>query len=175
MRRILLILCVCLIAAAALSACGGSSTSATEAPDGAMTPVEDEAGNTVGYERKYHNDNGDITRWDVYDADEQYDHYILYEYDSGDRLAKETYYQANGIGAYYYAYSYTADGVLAEKDYVNAKEGSTRTLCDENGDETQRFTYDRDDQLIRYEVFENGAWTESELPTQPDETENPTA
>ena len=159
-RRIVTILCLCLCIILTLTACG-------EKPDGAMEPVMDVNGNITGYERKYHNDNGDITRWDVYDANEQYDHYILYEYDSNDRLAKETYYDASGFGVWYNAYSYSDEGSLAEKDYASAKEGSTRTLYDSDGNEKERFTYDNNDQLSKYEVYQNDIWVEAELPTEP--------
>lgn len=166
MKRIIAILCLCLCCTLFLAACG-------EKPDGSMEPIKDENGKITGYERKYHNENGDITRWDVYDADEQYDHYILYEYNSNNLLGKETYYQANGIGVYYYAYSYNDAGTIAEKDYVSSKEGSTRTLYDSDGNESERYTFDTKDQLSKYEVFKNGAWVESEVPTQA-ETEDVT-
>lgn len=142
-----------------------------------MEPLKDENGAVTGYERKYHNDNGDVTRWDVYDANQQYDHYVLYEYDSNNRLAKETYYQASGIGVYYYAYSYNDSGKIAEEDFVSVKEGSTRTLYDADGHEEKRYTYDRDDQLIKYEVYQNDTWVASELPTEGETTDtvDPTA
>lgn len=159
MKRIIAILCLCMCCVLVLTACG-------EKPDGSMEPVKDENGNITGYERKYHNDNGDITRWDVYDADEQYDHYTLYEYDSNNRLGKETCYDASGFGKYYYAYSYDDSGTLAEMDYVSAKDGSSRTLYDSDGNESERFTYDNNDQLVKYEVYQNDTWVESELPTE---------
>lgn len=160
MRKISAILCVCLLCALILVSCSDKKA------DGEMTPVKDDSGAVTGYERKYHNDNGDITRWDVYDADQKYDHYLLYEYDSNGRLGKETYYTANGIGVYYNAYSYNEEGKLAEKDYASAKEGSTRTLYDNDGNEKERFTYDVEDKLIKYEVFQKDEWVESEIPTE---------
>ena len=159
MRKITAILLICVICSLFLTACG-------EKPDGSMEPIKDESGNITGYERKYHNENGDITRWDVYDANEQYDHYILYEYNSDNLLAKETYYEASGIGVWYYAYSYNESGNYAEVDFVSAKNGSTRTLYDTGGKENERFTYDKNDQLIKYEVYQNDSWEESELPTE---------
>lgn len=161
MRKLLLrLLTACILAAVLLCACGDTET------DGSLTPIKDENGSVTGYERKYHNDNGDVTRWDVYDAQEQYDHYTLYEYDSNGRLAKETYYQANGIGVWYYAYSYTEEGVLAEMDYASAKDGSTRTLYGEDGKEKYRYTFDHEDQFVKNEEFVNGEWVERELPTE---------
>ena len=169
-KRIFLICCACLLALVSviLSACGESEPS----EDGAYMTVKDDNGVITGYERKYHNDNGDITRWDVYDSNEQYDHYTLYEYDSDNRLAKETYYRADGIGVYYYAYSYTEDGVLTEKDYVSAKEGSTRTIYDGEGKEKERYTYDDSDNFIKYEEYINDQWVEKELPTETTESED---
>ena len=163
MRRLAILLCV-------FALCSLFFTGCNQKTDGELTPVKDENGAISGYERKYHNDNGDVTRWDVYDANQQYDHYILYEYDSNDRLAKETYYQANGIGVYYYAYSYNDSGKLAEEDYVSAKEGSTRTLYDADGHEKERMTYDLNDTLIKYEVYQNNTWVESVLPTEAETT-----
>ena len=162
-RRVIALLCVILSVSVLLIACEDNK------PDGELTPVKDENGAITGYERKYHNDNGGVTRWDVYDAQQQYDHYILYEYDSNDRMAKETYYQADGIGVYYYAYSYDDEGNLAEEDYASAKNGSTRTLYTD-GKESIRYTYDTNDDLVKYEENIDGAWVEKDLPTVTDET-----
>ena len=158
-------LIVCILSAVFLCACGDQP-----AVDGALTPVKDENGIITGYERKYHNDNGDITRWDVYDAQEQYLNYTLYEYDSNGNLAKETLYEASGIGVHYYAYSYTDDGVLAEMDYASAKNGSSRTIYDEEGKEKYHYSYDNNDNLVKYEEYVNGDWVERDLPTEPSET-----
>lgn len=162
-RKLIVFLSFCLFGMILFSACSGKPA------DGEYTPIKDDSGTVTGYERKYHNDNGDVTRWDVYDANQQYDHFVLYEYDANDRLAKETYYLANGIGEYYYAYSYDEDGNLAEKDYCTAKNGSVR-LRYQKGVESERMTYDRDDKLIKYEVYRNDTWTEAELPTETSET-----
>lgn len=162
MRRLIpLIVCLCLLSVL-LCACEGEPAPPA---DGALTPVTDDTGNITGYERKYHNDSGDITRWDRYDENEQYIEYVLYEYDSSGRLAQETTYAADGIGQFYYAYSYDEDGNLAEKDYCTMKEGSERTLY-VNGAESERLTFDKYDVLIKYEVSQNGAWVEADLPTE---------
>lgn len=162
-KRLIALCCVLLSALFLLTACG------KEPVDGDLTPVKDENGTITGYERKYHNDTGGVTRWDVYDADQQYDHYVLYEYDSSDRLTKETYYQADGIGVYYYEYSYDENGKLAEEDYASAKNGSTRTLYN-NGEENIRYTYDEKDELVKYEEYIGGTWVEKDLPTLSGET-----
>ena len=164
MRKLGAILCIFALCACFLSACGKKA-------DGEMEPVKDENGAVTGYERKYHNDNGDITRWDVYDVNQQYDHYVLYEYDSHNRLAKETYYMANGIGVYYYAYSYNESGKLAEQDFVSAKGDSTRTIYDADGHEKERYTYDKTDKMTKFEVYQNDTWVESEPPTEAETTE----
>ncbi|MBQ3329871.1 MAG: hypothetical protein IJG87_01675 [Ruminococcus sp.] len=163
-RSSLILLIACILAMILLCACGDKTV-----VDGELTAVKDENGNITGYERRYHNDNGDITRWDVYDAQEQYLNYTLYEYDSDGNLAKETLYEANGIGVYYYAYSYTDDGVLAEKDYASAKNGSSRTLYDEDGNEKYHYSYDNNDNLVKYEEYVNGDWVERDLPTVSEE------
>ncbi|MBQ3284076.1 MAG: hypothetical protein IJH40_00365 [Ruminococcus sp.] len=166
MRRLsAILLIVCILSTVLLCACGDQP-----AVDGAMTAVKDENGNITGYERRYHNDNGDITRWDVYDAQEQYLNYTLYEYDSSGNLAKETLYEASGIGIHYYAYSYTDEGVLAEMDYASAKDGSSRTLYDEEGIEKERYTYNNKDRLVKFEEYVFGEWVERDLPTESSET-----
>lgn len=72
MRKLSVFLLTICILAALLCACGDETPA-----DGVMTPIKDDNGSITGYECKYHNDNGDITRWDVYDAQEQYDHYQI--------------------------------------------------------------------------------------------------
>ena len=169
-NRVFLLIALCMVVVLLLCSCSEKKDADATETDGALTPVTDDSGNVTGYERKYHNDNGDVTRWDVYDANEQYDHYTLYEYDDEYRLLKETCYQANGIGIYYYAYSYNDDGVIMEKDYVTMKEGSERLLYDSEGKEQYRYTYDNEDQLSKYEVYRNGKWVKEEPPTEADET-----
>ena len=126
-----------------------------------MIATKDEAGNQIGYERRYHNDNGDITGLDVYDNDQVYDHFVLYEYDDSNRLTKETTYRADGIGEFYYTYEYYDGGQISKKGYYTATNGAEITLFDEKGNETERFIYDETDTLIKHEVYENGRWEES--------------
>lgn len=149
-------LSVFLLCVLMFTACGSEP-----AVDGAMTPVKDSDGRITGYERRYHNDNGDITRWDVYTADEVYDHYVLYEYDDDGRLIQETTYKANGIGDYYDAYEYDDDGNLSAKTHYTAYDGGVLTRYDADGNETERLTYDNDDQLIKYEILTDGVWVEA--------------
>ena len=160
-RRIITALCLCLMlfCVVSLCACDGNSQSV----DGAMTPVKDSSGNITGYERKYHNDNGDVTRWDIYDANQEYQSFVIYEYDDGNRLTKEAYYRADGIGEYYYSYVYDDDGDLYEKGYFSSTEGATRTLFDKDGKEIERYIYDETDALSKHEVMENGKWTEAPI------------
>ena len=160
MRKLLIPLILCLICAMLFCACE------EEAADGSMVPVKDDSGAITGYEAKYHNDNGDITRLDVYDANQEYDHYVLYEYDSDNRLTKETQYQANGIGEFFYEYTYSDDGSLIEKDYCTAKDGSETILYDADGNEKEKYSYDKQGELYRYEVMESGKWTEAPIPTE---------
>ena len=165
MKRIL-ILVICLLCAVAFCSCDDSD----EGIDGSYTAVTDDSGNITGYERVYHDDHGNVTRWDVYDSQEEYDHYLIYEYDSQNRLAKETYYDANGFGIYYFAYLYNENGKLAEKDYVTAKNGSERLLYDSEGKESERMSYDASNNLIKYEVYRDGEWVTEDPPTEAEET-----
>lgn len=161
MRRFLFPLILTLVCIMIFSACGEET-----AADGTMVPIKDDSGTITGYEAKYYNDNGDITRYDVYDANQEYDHYVLYEYDSENCLIKETSYLANGIGDFFYEYTYDTDGNLIEKDYCTAQDGSESILYDADGNEKEKYSYDEQGKLYRYEVFKNGEWVASELPSE---------
>ncbi len=156
-KRLLQSVCICLVIVltALLCACSNSSSKSEE---GVLKEVKDESGAVTGYERRYHNDNGDLTRLDVYDANQEYDHYLIYEYDDSNRLIKETRYRSDGIGEYYYTYDYDNNGNLIEKGYFSAKDGAERTLYDSDGNETERYTYDSADTLTAHEVNRNGQW-----------------
>ncbi len=158
MQRLLTIVCSFLICMFLLTACG------EEPPvDGALTEVKDANGTVTGYERRYHNDNGDITRLDVYDANEEYLSYVLYDYDSDNRLLQETHYRADGIGDYYYAYVYDEDSNIIEKGWYSMTNGATRTLLDSDGNEVERYTYDDTDTLVKHEVKSGGQWEETSM------------
>ena len=60
---------------------------------------------------------------------------------------------------------------MAEEDFVSVKDGSTRTIYNADGHEEKRYTYDRNDQLIKYEEYKNDTWVESELPTEAETTD----
>ena len=154
MRRSAVFLCAVLIAFTTLLLCSCSG----EKPDGEMTAVKDDSGNITGYERRYHNDNGDITRWDIYDADEVYQSYVLYEYDNNNRLISEITYHANGIGDHGIDYDYDDDGNLTQKLEFSAKGGATRTLYDKDGNKTEIYEYDDTDTLTEHKVYGNGEW-----------------
>lgn len=160
MKKLTALLCVVLFLFS-LAACsdngGKEDTKSTE--DGVLTEIKDDDGNLTGYERRYHNDKGDITRWDVYDANHTYLYYVLYEYDDNDRLFTETRYKAEGFAEYRYVYTYDDDGNLAEKAYEDPHGEATVTRYDADGNEIERLYYDRDEKLSKREVFENGKWT----------------
>ena len=145
-----------------LCACGGSGSS-TKDEEGKLNKITTDGGNVIGYDRKYFNDNGDISRLDVYDKDENYDHYILYEYDEQNRLVKETTYRADGIGQHYYTYVYNDKGVMTEKGYYTMMNGATRTLYDDKGYAIERYSYNNDNKLAKHEVIENGVWKDAPL------------
>lgn len=145
-----------------LCACGEGG-SATEDEEGKLNKITTDGGNVIGYERKYFNDNGDISRLDVYDKNEKYDHYILYEYDEKNRLVKETTYRADGIGEYYYTYTYNDKDAMVEKGYYTMMDGATRTLYDDKGYAIEKYTYNSDNKLAKHEVNENGIWKDAPL------------
>ena len=136
-----------------------------------MTAVKDDADNIVGYERRYHNDNGDITRLDRYDADQSYQSYVLYTYDDDGRLYTETTYAANGIGQSSIVYTYDDDGRLSQKAY-EYPHSATVELYGSDGNVIEKQYYDNNNRLSYREVMEDGAWVRYE-PTEPptEETE----
>lgn len=139
--------------------CNSASTSATE--DGVMTEVFDEESNLTGYERVYHNSNGDISRVDRYTVDKVYENYTIYEYDDDDRLIQETTYAADGLGLYYYTYEYDDSNNVIEKGCYTASDGFEIHLYDADGTETERYYYGKNDELVKHEVFVDGAWSEA--------------
>ena len=152
-RKLMSLMAAVVLLVLTLCACG-----AQEEADGALTAIKDDNGNITGYERRYHNADGYLSRWDVYDAQEVYDHFVLYDYDDNGRLIQETTYQANGIGEYYYTYAYDDDGNLTEKGYYTAYDGAEIILYDADGAEAERYIYSSNDELTAHEVFVDGAW-----------------
>ena len=151
----LIILLVCFIAVISLCSCSGSSEPAA---DGAMTAVTSSDGTVTGYERRFHNENGDITRLDVYDADKVYQSFVLYDYDDYDRLLSETFYAADGIAQYRNVYSYDDDGNLAEMAVEHPHGEAEVTRYDSDGNETERLFYDTEEELYQRDVLEDGVW-----------------
>ena len=123
-----------------------------------MIEVKDDNGNLSGYERRYHNDNGDVTRLDVYDENETYLYYVIYEYDDDNRLMSETRYGAEGFAEYRYVYTYDDDGNLTEKAVEHPHGEAEVYHYDTNGNETERLYYGADEKLAKREVLENGRW-----------------
>lgn len=156
MRRLIALIAAVLIILC-MTACDASDKQeATE--DGVMTEIKDDDGNLTGYERRYHNDNGDITRWDVYDENQTYQYYILYEYDDDGRLSSETRYGAEGFGEYRYVYTYDDDGNLNEKAYEDPHGEATVVYYDTDGNEIERKYFGSDEKLEKREVLEDGKW-----------------
>ena len=169
-RSAALILAVCLmLSAVILCSCGEE-----EKADGALTPVKDESGNITGYERKYHNDHGDITRWDIYDENEEYQSFVIYEYDSEYRLTKELTYRADGIGESGITYDYYDDGTLREEYSFSAKGDSSRCIYDTEGSWVEAYYYDDKDELIKHQVNENGEWIDAPLEESTEESSDTT-
>jgi len=170
-RIITAVVCIlCVLTAFSLSSCKkGDAQQSTE--DGVLIKITSDNGDIIGYERRYHNDHGDMSRLDVYDKDEVYDHYIVYEYDDDYRIIKETTYKADGIGDHYYEYTYDDDGNLKEKGYFTMSDGAERTLYNPDGSAKERYAYDANDTLILHEVCENGIWKSAPLEEPTDSTE----
>ena len=164
----LFILIACISAAVLLCSCGDAEVSDTPR-DGEMTAVTDESGNISGYERRFHNDNGDITRLDVYDKDQVYLSYVLYAYDDSDRLLSETYYRADGIATSRTVYSYDENGNLYEKAFEQPNGEATVERYDAAGELIEKLYYNTDEKLTVREVLENGEWKIYEATESPTE------
>ena len=135
---------VCLMAVL----CGCSASDAKPAPDGAMTAVYDDGGELTGYERRYHNADGELSRLDSYDKDKAYQSFVLYEYDSDGRLSSETTYAADGIAQYRYCYTYGDNGTLCEKAFEKPNGEAEVERYDEQGGVVEILRYDSDGNLI---------------------------
>ncbi len=136
--------------------------------NGRMEEVKDDSGTLTGYERRFYNQNGDVTRLDVFDENETYLYYILYEYDDNNRLYTETRYKAEGFGDSRYVYTYDDDGNLAEKAYELPHGEAEIYRYDTDGNEIERLYYGSDEKLIKHEVLEDGKWiiADTEPPTE---------
>lgn len=167
MKKIVLLISICLICLIFCS-CGEKSTAEPTIPNGELVPVTNDSGKILGYERRYLNDDGKVTRWDIYNADQEYQRYMLYEYNDEGKTVKESSYRADGIGEYYYTYDYYASGVIKEKGYYTQSEGAKRTIYDEKGSEIERYVYDEEDNLTSHTVLVNGTWVNA---TEPAETQ----
>ena len=167
MRRLVLLISICLICLVFCS-CGESESKAPTIVSGEMTAVTNDSGKILGYECKYLDDEGRVTRWDIYNADQVYQKYLLYEYNDDGKLLKETSYRADGIGEYYYTYEYDENGTLREKGYYTQSDGSNISIFDENGFEVEKYVYDKEDKLTSHTVKVNGVWVAA---TEPAETE----
>ena len=170
MRKVLIsAVCLVLLVFVSLSMCAcDSSGDQKPTENGVLTEIKDDDGNVTGYERRYVNDNGDITRWDVYDENETYQYYVLYEYDDNNRLSAETRYKAEGFAEYRYTYAYDDEGNLIEKAYELPHGEAEVYRYNTDGEEVERLYYGTDEKLTKREVLENGKWVAY------DPTENPT-
>ncbi len=153
----LILLLSLLLSAVFLTACS-SEHQQQSTENGAMTEIKDDNGNLTGYERRFYDDNGNVTRLDVFDENQTYLHYDLYEYDESNRLYTETRYSAEGFGEYRYVYTYDDDGNLTEKAYELSNGEAQVFRYDPDGTEKERLYYDFDEHLVKREVFENGKW-----------------
>jgi len=157
-RRVLTVIAAILSAvmlSAVLAACS------EETVNGAMTEVKNDKGVLTGYERRYHNDHGDITRLDVYDTEKEYKSFVLYEYDDEYRLFTETYYKADGIATSRIVYTYDDDGKLYEKAYEYPHGESNVERYDKEGENVEKLYYDTDGKLIKHETLKDGKWVET--------------
>lgn len=144
-------ICLCML----LCACGAESGD----DSGRMIPVKDSSGAVTGYERRFVNSDGNVTRLDVFDADEVYLYYVMYEYDDQNRLYSETAYEASGFARDRYIYTYSDDGSLYEKAYELPNGEATVERYDKDGAVIEKLYYGTDEQLYKREALENGEWT----------------
>ena len=158
MRRIILcaIACAILITAVILTSCGKEDP-VTEA-NGAMVEVKDDNGNLTGYERRYLNSDGLLSRLDQYDVNQEYQSFVLYEYYDDGLLFTETFYRADGIAESRTAYTYDDNGKLYEKSYEYPHGDALTERYDADGNIIEKFHYGEDEQLYQHDVLEDGKW-----------------
>lgn len=168
MKRILSITVCLLLLCTVLCACGKK---AAPAEDGQLTAVYNDAGALTGYERRYHNDSGLITRLDRYDADQNYLSYVLYAYDDADRLFTETYFSSQGFGQERIVYTYDDNGRLTEKAFEQSRGEVTVEVYAADGTVIEKRYYDTDERLSYTEKLEDGAWVRYD-PTEPPATDD---
>ena len=159
MRKLLAFLLALCCVGFMFCSCGSGDTSPTS--DGEMTAVTDEKGNITGYERRYHNADGLLSRLDVYDADKVYLSFTLYEYDDEGRLSTETEYAADGIAKSRYVYTYSDDGKLSEKAFELPSGEAEVIRYDADGEEAEKLYYDSDGKLYRSETLTDNGWVSS--------------
>ena len=161
MRRYLL-LAILLCCVLLFVSCSGDTTPTS---DGIMTAVTDDKGAVTGYERRYHNADGLLSRLDVYDADKVYLNYSLYEYDDEGRLSTETYYGADGIALSRDVYTYSEDGKLYEKAHETPSGEAKVERYDADGEVVEKLYYDSDGKLYQHDKLTDSGWvsTPSEI------------
>ena len=147
---------ICVLLLCCFTAC--NSDSASQAANGAMTEVKDDGGNLTGYERRYVDDEGRITRWDRYDANGEYQSFVLYQYNDEGLLYTETFYRADGIAESRIVYEYDDDGVLSAKSYEYPHGDALTDRYNADGEIVEKLYYGEDEQLYRHDVLEDGVW-----------------
>ena len=148
------VLSICL----AVLLCACSADPDVSAVNGAMTAVTDDDGKITGYERRYLNGEGYLSRLDQYDADQEYLSFVLYEYYDDGKLYTETYYRADGIAETRTVYTYDDNGKLYEKSYEYPHGNALTERYNTDGEVTEKFYYDEDAQLSEHDVLEDGRW-----------------
>ncbi len=159
MRRLSIFLLSLLTAAVfcCMTACSSSDKSqSTE--NGVMVEVKDSNGDAVGYERRSYDDNGNMTRLDVFDTEQTCLYYDLLTYDDSNHMISETRYSGEGFAEYRYVYTYDDEDHLIEKAYELPHGEAEVTRYDSKGNEIERLFYGTDEKLSRREVLENGKW-----------------
>lgn len=157
MRKLLLIFALLSIVIC-FAACDEKKDESSVSDAGGMVEIKNDDGDLTGYERRSYNDNGDVTRLDVFDKDQNCLYYILYVYDDNNRLYTETRYKGEGFAESRYVYTYDDDGNLAEKAYELPHGEAEVYRYDTDGNEIERLYYGTDEQLTKREVLENGKW-----------------
>ena len=170
-KRIIFLLIACLLLCAVLCACSSDDAEPTE--NGSLTPVTDDAGKIIGYERRSYNDDGKVTRLDSYDADQNYLSYVLYSYDDAGRLYTEIYHSGEGFEKSRIVYTYVDSGRLYEKAFEYPHGEATVERYNADGKVIEKQYYDTDQHLIYTEKLENGAWVRYD-PTEPPATDDET-
>lgn len=156
---ILLVLVFILTMSISLVACDKNEE--TDDPSknaGKLLPLYNDDNDLMGYTRQGYNTDKQLQREDIYDTNQELMYFKTYSYDQNGNVSQETWYKPNGLGDYYYTYKYDENNNVIEKGYYPAQ-GNIEIYCfDSDGNKTDTYYYDVNDQLVKHSKLVDNEW-----------------